>query len=254
MRILVFHGYLLGGTGSNIYNARLAEALVRLGHEVHLLCQDRRPDALDFVDATGDWDAGSLRLHARHEPVRCTVYRPNIGSLLPVYVADRYEGIEARPFSECSDAEIARYNEANVAAVREVVEARPEAALANHLVMGPVILARALMGSGVPYAVKVHGSALEYTVKPEPERFVGPATEGLAGARGILVGSRHTALSLWDALEDPSVPPRTRLGPPGRSTSSASCPVIPPPPRPGCAGSPPGCATRRRRPPRAEPR
>ena len=40
MRILIFHGYLLRGTGSNIYNASLVRALVDLGHEVHLLCQD----------------------------------------------------------------------------------------------------------------------------------------------------------------------------------------------------------------------
>ena len=43
MRVLVFHGYLLRGTGSNIYNASLVRALVGLGHEVHLLCQDRKP-------------------------------------------------------------------------------------------------------------------------------------------------------------------------------------------------------------------
>ncbi len=79
---------------------------------------------------------------------------------------DRYEGIEAKTFADCSDEEIARYIQANVDAVREVAElVRPEAALANHLVMGPVILARAL-GEQTPYAVKVHGSALEYTVKP----------------------------------------------------------------------------------------
>ena len=41
MRILIFHGYLLRGTGSNIYNANLARALAALGHEVDLLCQDR---------------------------------------------------------------------------------------------------------------------------------------------------------------------------------------------------------------------
>jgi hypothetical protein len=58
VRILIFHGYLLGGTGSNVYNARLAEALVGLGHEVHLLSQDRRPQEQPFVDATGDWDQG----------------------------------------------------------------------------------------------------------------------------------------------------------------------------------------------------
>ena len=54
MRLLIFHGYLLAGTGSNVYNARLAEAMVGLGHEVHLLSQDRHGDELSFVDAVGD--------------------------------------------------------------------------------------------------------------------------------------------------------------------------------------------------------
>ena len=34
MRILVFHGYMLRGTGSNIYTANLTRALAALGHEV----------------------------------------------------------------------------------------------------------------------------------------------------------------------------------------------------------------------------
>jgi glycosyltransferase involved in cell wall biosynthesis len=215
VRILVFHGYLLAGTGSNVYNARLAAALVRMGHEVHLLSQERHPQDHAFVDAWGDFDEGTLRVHVVREPVRCAVYRPNIGSLLPVYVADRYEGIEARTFAECSGEEVERYIDANVEAVRAVAErARPQLALANHLVMGPAILARALRGE-VPYAVKVHGSALEYTVKPERERFAGLAQEGLAGARGVLVGSRHTAESLWAAVGDGELRARTRLGPPG---------------------------------------
>jgi len=220
VRILIFHGYLLSGTGSNVYNARLAEALVALGHEVHLLSQDRHPERHAFVEAVGDWDSGALRvLPARPggegAHPRCTVYRPDIGELLPVYVADRYEGIQSRTFAACSEAELARYLEANVAAVDELrTRVRPEVALANHLVMGPVILARGL-GGEVPYAVKVHGSALEYTVKRDPERFLQAAREGLAGARGILVGSRHTALSLWEALGDERLEARTRLGPPG---------------------------------------
>jgi len=220
VRLLVFHGYLLQGTGSNVYNARLAEALVLLGHEVHLLSQDRHADEQPFVDAVGDWDEGALRLRqvraarARGSG-RCICYRPNIGALLPVYVADRYEGIEARTFLRVSDEELERYLEANVAAVRELRDlVRPQLALANHLVMGPVILARALAGE-LPYAVKIHGSALEYTVKRAPERFLPYAREGLAPARGILVGSRHTAASLWEALGDAQLIARTRLGPPG---------------------------------------
>jgi glycosyltransferase involved in cell wall biosynthesis len=215
MRILIFHGYLLRGTGSNVYNAELARALVELGHEVHLLCQERDPLALDVVDAAGTWSGGRLVIETRREPVRYTVYRPEIGDVLPVYVADRYDGFDARPFPELSDTELGHYLDANVAAVRAVAErVEPDVALANHLVMGPVILARALNG-GVPYAVKIHGSALEYTVKPHPERFGPYGAEGLAGASAVLVGSRHTAESLWSAMAMEDLPRRTRLGPPG---------------------------------------
>ena len=90
-----------------------------------------------------DWDSGSLAVATRRDPVRATVYRPDIGGLLPLYVADRYDGIEARPFQDLSEAEVDRYVAGNVAAVREVAErVRPDVALANHLVMGPVVLAR----------------------------------------------------------------------------------------------------------------
>jgi glycosyltransferase involved in cell wall biosynthesis len=189
MRILIFHGYLLRGTGSNIYNANLARTLARLGHEVHLLCQDR------------DWEP----------PDGVTVHNPDIGRVLPVYVADEYEGFEAKPFPELTEAELEHYIAANVEAVQAVPE--PDVALANHLIMGPVILARAGVAR---YAVKIHGSALEYTVRPNPERFKPYALEGIRGAAGVLVGSHHTAGSLFEVLaEEPSLPERTRLGPPG---------------------------------------
>src|SRR3954463_10113157 len=97
MRVLIFHGYLLRGTGSNIYNASLCRALVGLGHEVHLLCQDRDTAGLDFVDGE-----------------RCTVYNPDIGRVLPVYVADQYEGFDAVPFAELDDGAIDHYVAANV--------------------------------------------------------------------------------------------------------------------------------------------
>jgi glycosyltransferase involved in cell wall biosynthesis len=219
MRILVFHGYLLSGTGSNVYNANLAAALRRAGHEVHLFSQDRHPERLDFVDAVGEWHDGSLTVRTLREPVRCTAYRPDIGPVLPVYVADEYEGIDAKPFPDLSRDELDRYLDANIEAVREVVErVQPDVALANHLVMGPVILARALRGE-VPFAAVVHGSALEYTVKPHP-RFLPYAREGLDAAVCVLVGSGHTARSLWTALDDPALPTRTRLGPPGVDTEA----------------------------------
>ena len=220
MRILIFHGYLLRGTGSNVYNASLVRALAALGHEVHILCQEREAASLPFVDAVGNWEKGGLRVRELRRPARITAYRPDIHDLLPVYVADRYEGFEARPFPELSDGELERYLDANVASVRDVVErVRPELALANHALMGPAILARAL-GYELPFAVKIHGSALEYTVRPQPERFGPYAREGLAAARGVLVGSRHTAEALWKLVKVRGLPERTRLGPPGVDTES----------------------------------
>src|ERR671919_2711922 len=111
MRVLIAHGYLLRGTGSNIYNASLARALARLGHEVHLFCQER------------DWPA----------PDGVTVHNPDIGRILPVYVADRYDGFEAKPYPDLSDAELRHYIDANVEAVKAAP--RCDLALANHLVM-----------------------------------------------------------------------------------------------------------------------
>ncbi len=214
MRILVFHGYLLSGTGSNVYTANLAAALRRAGHEVHLFSQDRDPGRLDFVDAVGTWRDGRLTVQTLREPVRCTAYRPEIGAVLPVYVPDSYAGVDAKPFPDLGEQELDRYLDANVQAVRAVAErVAPDIAMANHLVMGPVILARGLAGS-VPYAVVIHGSALEYTVKPYP-RFLPYAREGLDAACCVLVGSRYTAESLWAALDDPGLPAKTRLGPPG---------------------------------------
>src|SRR5829696_7779071 len=207
MRILIFHGYLLRGTGSNVYNASLARALAGLGHEVHLLCQDRAAAGLEWVSD----DAG---------PGKVKVYNPDIGRVLPVYVADEYEGFDAITYEKLSDDQLEHYLDANVAAVRDVADAaEPDVALANHLVMGPAIVARAI-GGRVPYAVKVHGSALEYTVRPNRERFLPYAREGLEQAGGVLVGSRHTAESLWEVVDLPGLRERTRLGPPGVDTKA----------------------------------
>ncbi len=202
MRVLIFHAYLLRGTGSNVYNASLAQALARMGHEVHLLCEDRRAEELSWVGGEG--------------PGTVTVHVPDIGGLLPVYVADHYEGFEVKTFPELSDAELDRYISSNVEAVRRVADevGAPDAVLANHLIMGPVIVARA----GLEFAIKVHGSDLSYTVRPHPDRFVPYAREGTDAAAGLLVGSGHTARDLWETVGDPDLPERTRLGPPGVDT------------------------------------
>src|SRR5829696_1878182 len=199
MRILIFHGYLLRGTGSNVYTASLARALAGLGHEVHLLCQDRDPP---------DLGAGM--------PGSVTIHTPDIGGLQPVFVRDSYEGFDVKTFGELADEELAHYIEANVDAVKELAEALGgfDAALANHLILAPVILARA----GLRYALKVHGSDLSYTILPDLERWRPYTEEGVASANGILVGSGHIADRLRLVVDAPETQVKVRLGPPGVDT------------------------------------
>lgn len=220
MRILIFHGYLLRGTGSNVYNAELARALVADGHDVDLVCQEKSAKDLEWVDAVGTWDnTGELVVedfgHKREEGRgRCTVFLPPIADQLPVYVQDNYKDFVARTFDEFDDTELEFYISRNVMAVKAVAErAKPDYALGNHMVMGPYILSQAL-GEEVPYVAKIHGSAMEYIVRPHP-RFLPYARTGVGDARVVLVGSRHIAERTWDTLRIPELESRIFLGPPG---------------------------------------
>jgi glycosyltransferase involved in cell wall biosynthesis len=220
VHVLIFHGYLLRGTGSNVYNARLVPALVRAGHTVDLLAQDAQARELDWVDAIGDVapDGSVLGVEILREPAAVTVWQPHIGGLLPVYVEDCYAGFEVKTFVTCSREELEAYVAANARAMAAIAgRRRPRLALVNHLVLGPLAAARGLPPE-VPYAVKVHGSDLEYAVAPSPVRFVPAAREGIARAATLLVGSGHIAERMFELLEDRTLAARTRLGPPGVDT------------------------------------
>ena len=100
VKVLIFHGYLLRGTGSQRLQRQPRPRRSRgLGHEVHLLCQDRDAGALDWVDRVGSWDGRRAAGRAAGGGAGAglvTVYRPDIGGLLPVYVADEYEGFRGQ--------------------------------------------------------------------------------------------------------------------------------------------------------------
>jgi len=171
MRILFWHGYLLGGTGSNVYTRALARAWSRAGHEVTVFSQEPHPEQYDLGGAS--------------------VVRPEIGGLLPVFVFDRYEGLEARRLPELTAAERERYVAANAAALREHLPA--DLVFANHVLLGGPVAA----ATGARYAVKAHGSELEYALRGNAELSAW-GRDSLAGAEAVFVGSEH----IRDVLED----------------------------------------------------
>jgi glycosyltransferase involved in cell wall biosynthesis len=164
LRILLWHGYLLGGTGSNVYTRSIAREWSRAGHEVIVVCQEPHAGLYDLAGAA--------------------VVRPDIGGLLPVFVLDRYEGLEAKRLPDFTTAERERYVEANSAALRALGPA--DVVFANHVLLGGPVGA----ASGFPFAVKAHGSELEYSMRGNQE-LAEWGREALAAARAVFVGSEH---------------------------------------------------------------
>jgi glycosyltransferase involved in cell wall biosynthesis len=173
MRILLWHGYLLGGTGSNVYTRSLAREWSRAGHDVVVVCQESHPERYDVGGAH--------------------VFRPNIGGLLPVFVLDRYEGVEAKRLQDFTRAERDRYVALNATALSAHFPV--DFVFANHVLLGAPV---ALM-SGAPFAVKVHGSELEYSMRGN-EDLTKWGREALAHAEAVFVGSAHIRSVLEEVL------------------------------------------------------
>jgi len=163
---------LLGGTGSNVYTRELAREWSLGGHDVTVVCQERHPERYDLGGAD--------------------VVVPELpGALLPTFVLDRYEGLEARRLGDFTPAEREAYVEANAAAVRELAPA--DLVFANHVLLGAPVGA----ASGMRFRVKAHGSELEYSMRGRPDLSQWGA-ETLAKAEVVYAGSEH----IRDVLDD----------------------------------------------------
>jgi glycosyltransferase involved in cell wall biosynthesis len=165
VRILLWHGYLLGGSGSNVYTRAIAREWSRQGHEVVLFCQEPH---------IGPYDLGGAE-----------VVRPRLPyKLLPVFVLDEYEGLDAKLLTDFTPAQRKAYVEANAEALRKHLPA--DLVFCNHVLMGAPVGA----ASGAPFAVKAHGSELEYAIRASPE-LSHWAAESLRSAGAVYVGSDH---------------------------------------------------------------
>jgi glycosyltransferase involved in cell wall biosynthesis len=171
VKILFWHGYLLSGTGSNVYTQAIARAWSRAGHDVTVFCQEREPERFDLAGAS--------------------VVRPELpGRLLPVFVLDAYEGLEPRLLQDLTAGELDRYVIANAAAVHDHLPA--DLVFCNHVLPGAAVGA----ASGARFAVKAHGSELEYSIRGRSE-LADAARAALAPAEAVFVGSDH----IRDVLE-----------------------------------------------------
>jgi glycosyltransferase involved in cell wall biosynthesis len=186
VKILLWHGYLLGGTGSNVYTRSLARAWSGLGHEVVVFCQDPHPTAYEGLEEV-------------------TIVRPRVDTRLPVFVLDRYEDLEPAYLQDMPVEERERFVELNASAVREHLPA--DFLLVNHVLLGAPVGAALDM----PFTVKAHGSELEFSMRGSDE-LVARARQALRAADEVVVGSEHIRGVLAEVV---GWTDRVRIVPPG---------------------------------------
>src|SRR5687767_12525544 len=124
--ICFLHGYLLEGSGSNLWTRQIIQSLCRTGHTVHLVCQEPHPERYDFIAEAYTYELNgdvvtSLTRDVPY-PGRCIMHKPRLGATLPVYVWDKYEEFSrVVPMVDLPTHEIEAYIERNLAVVKRIV-------------------------------------------------------------------------------------------------------------------------------------
>ena len=234
-RVTVVHGYFLHDSGSGTYVRELTRELVREGHDVTLVCQERRPEACDFIDSVYVLDAANAVATPLGETQppryagRCRLVRPNLGGRLLVYVEGPFAGFApegVKTFQGAPTDWIEDYVAANLEALRTVFAAwPPDVVLANHAMMQAHVVKHALAGTApagvapagaVPYVVTVHGSELNFSVKQDP-RLVPYTIDGLDDAAAIATNSGTSAEDVvsWAGAHGLDIAEKTWVVPPG---------------------------------------
>ncbi|NEW59874.1 glycosyltransferase family 4 protein [Sulfurovum sp. bin170] len=205
--MIILHGYLLEGSGSNLWTRAIIKAMCKSGKDVHLMCQENHPEIYDFISTVYKYHPNGEIEEAldRETPYegRCIMHKPVLGDTLPVYVWDSYEEFSnVIPMVDLSDEEVEHYISYNANVLKQVVEKYAiESILANHAVLMSVVAQRVYQETDIDFAIMPHGSALEYAVKRQ-KRFYDYAQSAFSDAKKIFVIGKEMTHRLNETFGD----------------------------------------------------
>ena len=124
--ICILHGYLLEGSGSNLWTRAIIKSLCNDGEIVHLMCQENHPERYDFIAESFSYSSDGVvkKLLSREVPYKgkCVMHKPELGDTLPVYVWDKYEEFSnVVPMIELPDDSIEDYLNRNVKVLKKII-------------------------------------------------------------------------------------------------------------------------------------
>lgn len=194
MRIGLYHGYELTGSGSNEYTRYLVRYLVAAGHEAHIICRESHPENIPYVTHAYAWklDNEVETLFIRHEKTpACFLHQLPHGMVRPVYLTDKQRAGNVKSFLALTDDELQEYHQLNDTLLTHILSTYSLDVLhANHLVYQPVAALQACKSTKTPLVIFPHGSAIEYTIKAD-NRYQDLALKGILGSSGLIIGNRE---------------------------------------------------------------
>lgn len=194
MKIGLFHGYELSGSGSNEYCRYLAKTLVHQNHTVHIICRERKLEELDFIGEAWLWkeDGSKQVIQLNNQWIgKCTLHQIPTGPIYPVYVCDKQRTGISKSFINLSDQELEIFKQINERALRFIFEQiQLDILHANHMVMQPSVALAPCKEFNIPMVIFPHGSAIEYTVKKD-QRYFNEAHNAIVGCAGLISGSKE---------------------------------------------------------------
>jgi glycosyltransferase involved in cell wall biosynthesis len=194
MRIGLFHGYELTGSGSNEYVRYLARSLVRAGHEVHVICREEKPETISFVTHSYAWNLdGSVDtlLERKNNQPKCYLHQLPHGKIVPVYLNDKQRAGNVKSFTAMTDEELQEYHNYNERLLTKILSTfKLDVFHSNHTVYQPLAALEPCRKTGTPHIIYPHGSAIEYTIRPD-KRFYNLALKGILSCDGLIIGNRE---------------------------------------------------------------
>ena len=208
MKIGLFHGYNLTGSGSNEFTRYLARTFLDQGHGVHIICREYHPEKIDYIGQLWQWKRdGSCEISSVNEQYAetCTLHQIPTGDVYPVYITDKQRSGSVKEFIDLTDLELDYFKALNYKVLTNIFS-RIEIDIlhANHLVMQPSLAAEPCKQYNIPFVIYPHGSAIEYTIKKDP-RYQAEARQAIVACQGLIIGNnevRDRICKLFPDLKD----------------------------------------------------
>ncbi|WP_455208098.1 glycosyltransferase [Kaarinaea lacus] len=205
MKIGLFHGFNLTGSGSNEYTRYLAKTFMDQGHSVHVICREYHPEKIDYVGQLWQWKRdGSCTISVVNQEYQntCTLHQIPYGDFYPVYISGKKTSATFKEFVDLSDEELNSFKALNHVLLTEIFSRIDIDILhANHLVMQPSLAIAPCKLHNIPFIIYPHGSAIEYTVKKDP-RYQVEARNAIMACSGLIIGNHEVRDRICNLFPD----------------------------------------------------